>query len=324
METRANYTLVGAFVLVLTGALIGIAVWLAGVDLGRSSTRYLIYFEGDVTGLGVGGPVRYRGVPVGSVRDIRIDRTNVERVRVLIEVSDETPIKRDTVAELALQGVTGIAFVQLTGGTQGAPSLQPSEPDELPVIESRRSTLQEVVNRLPQVIQKALVVADQLTQLLDKKNIQAVSTTLESLRRASEMLGSDQGQLGLFLQDSRQAIGALQTAVADFQKLTAQMNSRIGPLADSAETTIEDARTALADVRSAAARVGEFAGKLNTIVAEGEGPMRDFARSGLYELSLFLTEARVLVDALTRLTTRIERDPAQFFFGNSQNGVKAQ
>jgi phospholipid/cholesterol/gamma-HCH transport system substrate-binding protein len=261
---------------------------------------------------------------VGSVRDIRIDKANVERVRVLIEVSNETPIKRDTVAELALQGVTGIAFVQLTGGTQAAPPLQPSEPDELAVIESRRSTLQEVVNRLPQVIQKALIVADQLMQLLDKKNIRAVSTTLESLRHASEMLGSDQGQLSLFLRDSREAIGTLQGAVADLQKLTAQLNTRVGPLADSAETTIADARATLVELRAAAARVEQFAGKLNTIVAEGEGPIRDFARSGLYELSLFLTEARVLVDALTRLTTRIERDPAQFFFGDSQNGVKAQ
>ena len=73
METRASYTLVGAFVLGLIGALIGVAVWLAGVELGKTPTRYLIYFEGNVTGLGIGSAVRYRGVPVGSVREINIE-----------------------------------------------------------------------------------------------------------------------------------------------------------------------------------------------------------------------------------------------------------
>jgi len=76
----------------------------------------MAYFTGDVTGLGVGSAVRYRGVPVGTVRDIRLDPTNVEQVQVLMDVSADAPIKEDTIAQLALQGITGVAFIQLTGG----------------------------------------------------------------------------------------------------------------------------------------------------------------------------------------------------------------
>ena len=110
METRASYILVGSFVLTLVAALVGVAIWLAGIEFDKAPTRYLTYFKGDVTGLGVGSAVRYRGVPVGSVRTIRLDPKNVEQVQVTMDVSVDAPIKEDTVAQLALQGITGVAF----------------------------------------------------------------------------------------------------------------------------------------------------------------------------------------------------------------------
>src|SRR5690606_27352185 len=154
--------------------------------------------------------------------------------------------------------------------------------------------------------------------------IRAISETLESLRRTSDILGSEEGELARFLHDSRQVLQTLQGAMREFRDLAGQLNARIGPLADNASTTMQDAKSTLADLRSATTGVEELARRLNAIVADSEGPMKDFARSGLYEFSLFLSEARILVDSLTRLTTQIERNPAQFFFGNDDSGVKAQ
>ena len=55
------------------------------------SNRYRIYFTGSVAGLKEGSPVRYRGIALGAVRDIRIDPRNVSRVQVTIEVSSQLP-----------------------------------------------------------------------------------------------------------------------------------------------------------------------------------------------------------------------------------------
>jgi phospholipid/cholesterol/gamma-HCH transport system substrate-binding protein len=195
METRASYLLVGSFVLVLTAALIAVVIWLGGTEFDRKTARYMSYFTGDVTGLGVGNAVRYRGVPVGSVVDIAIDPKNVERVRVIMEVTETTPIKIDTVAQLALQGITGVAFIQLTGGTHKSAALKRPKGKALqsaalkrpkgkalPVIASRKSVIQQVLSRLPTIIEKVLVVADRVTLLFDDKNITAVSKTLENLQ----------------------------------------------------------------------------------------------------------------------------------------------
>ena len=95
----------------------------ASVPIDREVDPYQIAFAGSVTGLQQGSQVRYRGVPVGRVADIRIDPQRVEWVLVTIEVERGTPIRQDTVASLEMQGVTGIAFVQLQGGTQASPPL---------------------------------------------------------------------------------------------------------------------------------------------------------------------------------------------------------
>jgi phospholipid/cholesterol/gamma-HCH transport system substrate-binding protein len=83
METRASYTIVGAFVLAFIVGIVLAIVWLADVEFDTENQRYHIYFDGTVTGLKTGNPVRYRGIPVGIVTQMEINPDNVEQVRAL-------------------------------------------------------------------------------------------------------------------------------------------------------------------------------------------------------------------------------------------------
>jgi phospholipid/cholesterol/gamma-HCH transport system substrate-binding protein len=315
METRASYILVGSFVLGLFAAIFGIAFWIAGLEVGQKPVKYVTYFTGDVTGLGVGSPVRYRGVPMGTVRDIRLDPNNIEQVRVLMELSTESPIKEDTVAEISLQGITGVAFVQLSGGTQAAPPLV-GKNGQIPIIPSTSSLLQEVIGKLPQFLGKAVVIADHLNELLSKKNLSAVSVSLANLQYLTEMLRSDTGDLRMLLRDGRGAAVTLGEAATELRTLAGSVNSKIGPLFNASEKTI-------ADISKAAANVRKITDGIQALVNDNRGPLRDFSQTGLYEFTQFISEARVLVDSLTRLVNRIERDPSHFLFGDSQRGVRA-
>lgn len=118
METRASYVVVGSFVLALIAAAFGVVIFLTRTSFEDTPKTYMSYFTGSVTGLQIGSPVRYRGVPVGTVNDIRIDPTDVERVRVMMDIVHGTPIKTDTNSTLGLQGITGVAYIELTGGTR--------------------------------------------------------------------------------------------------------------------------------------------------------------------------------------------------------------
>src|SRR5690242_10503168 len=110
METRAQHVLVGAFVLGILVAIVIAVVWVARVQFNREFSYYDIFFTGSVTGLNTGAAVRYNGVQIGRVDEIRIAPSNVEQVRVTIEVDGTVEIKEDAVASLELQGVTGYAF----------------------------------------------------------------------------------------------------------------------------------------------------------------------------------------------------------------------
>jgi phospholipid/cholesterol/gamma-HCH transport system substrate-binding protein len=324
MENRASYIFVGAFVLIFVAATIGMAVWLAGVDFDEAPKQYTINFEGDVTGLSVGSPVRYRGVPVGSVSAIDIAPENVERVKVIIDVSRDTPIKTDTVAQLALQGITGVAFVQLTGGTHAAPVLAPDRKNKAPVIASRPSALQQLVNRLPEIVEKVDRISGSLVKLFDDKNIAALSSTLENIERASSMMGKESDQISSLLREGRAAIEAMKTAGQSISVLARTLDRETKPLSSDLSASLKEFRHTMTTLRQGIGTLDRVAGDIASVVDNSKGPLQDFTNSGLYEFSTFFSEARILVDSMTRLVDRMERDPAQFFFGDSQRGVKAQ
>ncbi|MDE2089916.1 MAG: MCE family protein, partial [Gammaproteobacteria bacterium] len=114
METKVNYAVVGLFVLVLGAALIGIVLWLSAGNFNRQAyVTYYAYMQESVSGLNVNAPVKYHGVDVGRVRRIMLDPHDPARVRLVLDVVRGTPVKTDTVAMLAAQGLTGIAYVEL-------------------------------------------------------------------------------------------------------------------------------------------------------------------------------------------------------------------
>lgn len=317
METRASYTVVGAFVLALVAATVLIVVWIARVQFEEVPARYMIRFTGDVTGLNIGSPVRYRGVPVGTVSEIRIDPKDVEHIRVEVDLVRSTPIKTDTIAQITAQGVTGVAFIQLSGGTQSARRLEPAKKGELPEIASRPSTLQELLTRLPQIFERILTLGDRLTRLFDDQNLDAVATTLRNLRQLTDALGSKDGDVSKILREGREALANLNALATETRGVARKLDERVVPLADNAQET-------LAELRKAIASINGVTRSIDQIVAENRGPLRDFSQNGLVELGQFAAEARVLVDSLIRLSQQIERDPARFFFGDTQKGYRAQ
>lgn len=324
METRASYVLVGSFVLALFLGAFGIVLFLTRANFAEAPNRYLVYFTGSVSGLQVGSTVRYRGVPVGSVTDIRIDPDNVEQVRVAADIAAGTPIKQDTVATLGLQGITGVAYIQLSGGSMGAPPLSTTEKQGFPVIASKPSGIEQVLEKAPELLERAVTISERLTRLLDDRNLKAVGDTLENLRSLSTAVADRGTEIDQVLTDTREAIAALRDASRSIAALTEDLQRRVGPIAEGAQKGIGDFELAMADARRTVAAYSSVADGLNKLVEDNRIPLRDFSTSGLYELSQFIAEARVLVAAFTRMSSQIERDPARFFFGDTQKGFEAK
>jgi phospholipid/cholesterol/gamma-HCH transport system substrate-binding protein len=150
-----NYALVGAFVLFLSGVLVAGILWLASGGLFQKDLVYYWAFEDEsVAGLNLNAPVKYQGVNVGKVETISLDPNNPERVILLLAIEQGTPIQIDTIATLKTQGLTGIAYLELSGSKKGSPTLQVTANNAYPVIPTKPSLNTRLENVLTELIGK--------------------------------------------------------------------------------------------------------------------------------------------------------------------------
>jgi len=340
METRANHLVVGAFVLAVVAGLFVFAVWLGKGEIAREVDRYYIYFTGSVSGLSVTSKVLYRGVPVGSVADIRIDPENSERVRVLVEVARGTPVKTDAVAALELQGVTGLVNVEISGGARNAPLLRPEPGRRYAVIPSEPSRLEALLRDLPALVLDIKQLVERANGLFTEKNVAAIEATLNNVARLTGALAQSGGDIQALTGDAAIAAAELRRAAEALTVFISDAEARLPPLTDKAGAAL-DAATATAErmgtsveglSRSGAAALGRIgksadavtaaATKLQGLVDDNRLALKDFSNEGLYEFTRFLVEARALVNNLNRISERFESNPAGFLFGDSEAGYK--
>lgn len=240
METRASYTIVGAFVLAFFFGLVGAVVWLADFELNAEDSKYHIYFDGTVTGLKTGNPVRYRGIPVGIVTEMEINPENVEQVRVTIEVPAETPIKEDASASLEFQGLTGVAFVQLTGGTHDAPNLRPKPGEDFPVIPSTPSQLEELFEKAPELLTRFIGLVDRANEILSATNQRSITQTLTNLSEFTGALANSSGDIQRILAEGGETLSQVRATAKEAEVLIGAFADRSESIAALAEKTLID------------------------------------------------------------------------------------
>ena len=321
METRASYVAVGAFVIAAVIGLVVFASWLGKVSIDREFDSYLIYFTGSVTGLQDGSSVRYRGIPVGTVTDIRIDPENVEQVRVMVDVKPGTPIVSSNVATLAIQGITGASFVEIVGGMQGDDLLQPEPGERMAVIPSQPSSLAELLENFPRLLESATRLADSASTFLSDDNLDAVTGILENVNTLTQTL-SDRSQ------EISGAVERLESLAVNVDGIVAEARVDLARLSDRVDTTLQTVDNELsltsAELRELARAATTTSNQITAFMRENRPGINEFTSSGINEFTLMVQEMRTLATNLSRVAVRIERDPSQFLFGNSNQGIRVE
>ncbi len=342
METRANYVMVGGFVLAFSVGLVFFVLWLAKFQHDVEFIRYDIIFQGSVTGLSDGAAVRYNGVKVGEVVFIGLDRENPSRVRALVEVESNTPVRVDTEASLAFQGLTGKRYVLLSGGSLDSDKLTQKADEKRPVIPSKPSPIDQVMQGAPEAIASANALLIQANEIVGPENRERINEILDNtatltrtLAEKSDRIGATMDDLAATMANLRETTGALQTMAEglreDSERLTASAEDALsavetmaGSIDDSVNEASDEVTGLIKDMRVTAKSFSTMAKEFQAIASENRKPIRDFTTSGLYELNTLLIEARSLLAGLNRMTTEVERDPARFLFGNQQQGYETQ
>lgn len=235
MESRVNYALVGIFVLILGTAMIAIALWLIAGGPRYSYTRYLVLMHESVSALSPNAPVRYNGVKVGYVAGIRLDKHDPQVVRILLDIVDGTPIKVDTRATLQMQGITGIAFIGLSGGAPPSPPLTKTPGEPYPVIPSTPSLLRRLSVILTQVGGSLTMVSKRLGVLLSEQNMKHFSSTMANLDALSGTLVANRSRIDATLRNLDTASAKLPGLLDELNRSSAQLPTLIDHLNQSSK-----------------------------------------------------------------------------------------
>lgn len=176
MSTRAQKLRLGIFMILAVLLFLGSVGTLAGIKLLNPRDRYYVRFTDSVSGLEVGSVVKMKGVRVGQVEQISIG-ADVESVVVTLALNPGTPITVDTEAVMTAIGITGLQFIELTGGSAKAERIKPNNSKSF--IKAGSSTLRTLTGKAESIAIKMEGVLNNLLSLTNEKNRVRVGKLLD-------------------------------------------------------------------------------------------------------------------------------------------------
>jgi len=308
MERDANYAAVGAFVLLIGLAAAVFVYWYSDSRDHKDYDRYEIYFTGSVSGLDKGAAVRYLGVGVGRVVIIRVDPRDSGRVQVVVDIDTTTPVSAHTVAQLQLQGVTGLLFIDLMEDRDNKHDAPAINGMKYPVIRSAPSSFDVFLSSLPELLAGANQVVDRAQRLFADKNLNAVSSALANLDAASRGLPKTTHDLNAVVNELRAA--------------TAQLSEAASSARGAIEAARPDVEQATQRLRQVADHLASASSELDQILAENRQDIRSFARDGLPEIERFVREGRAAAADIRALSNSLRENPAQLLYEPPARGVE--
>ncbi|WP_112322106.1 MlaD family protein [Oceanibium sediminis] len=300
METRANFVLIGAFALAGFFGILAFFLWFARIELDRQFAYYDVDFP-TVSGLSDASDVRFAGLPVGRVVDVRLSPTEDGTVRVRLEVGSETPVRTDSIATIESQGVTGVSFVGITAGTPDAPLLQEATERGIPMIEPGRSVLQSLSQEAPQILSETLQVVRDIRTLIGGENQQRVQNILENVERSSVAFADaldDFSNVSQTVSDFADEIGRFNTTLDS-------LTTDVSGVLSAAETTLASVDDLAKDAQGLVARGSDTLTRAQGPIAAAEryinedlGPATDQLRSSISEIEARISALGDTADAL--------------------------
>lgn len=298
MEAKVNYTVVGLFVLALGAAFFGVIFWLySGGAQHRHYDKYLTYFDESVSGLSLNSTVRYRGVEVGRVTDIELAADQSGRVRVQMKIDRTTPIKDDTLATLKMQGLTGLSFVDLSGGTPTAKALVKKAGEDYPVIKTKFSMLKKLDVSVTNLIENMAQTSENLNELTNAEMRQSMQRMLANLESVTRLLAEQKPALEQVLKNAEHTLAATGKSAEEIGKLVKRLN-----------------QTAQA-VEGMAGDIGQASRSVHGTLNDARQPLRDLSGQTLPELNALATELRELAATMKRVGNDLEQNPEMLVFG---------
>ncbi|MGE5492056.1 MAG: MlaD family protein [Actinomycetota bacterium] len=290
MENKSHAFMAGLFVILLGLAVVAAVYWFGGQK--EVTREYIVVTQDNVTGLNPQAQVRYRGIRVGKVSDIRLDPKDIRNILITIDVSKDVPVTRGTTAKIGYQGVTGLGHILLEETGEDMTPLTEGPDGEPPRIAMESSLLQELAESGKDVINDARELMASAKDLLNEGNRKKFSAILSNLEKTSGQVQPTVENLNATLAQVRKLLND------DTVRKISRAAGEAGPL--------------LAETRTLVARLQTTADKLDVAIGE---PSAGGAASLMPRLNEMAADISITARQLNRVLKMIEDSPQSLVFG---------
>ncbi|WP_243050038.1 MlaD family protein [Dyella sp. RRB7] len=307
METRAHHVLIGLFTVIVVAAALLFALWLAKSSSDKQFADYEIVFNEAVTGLSKGSAVQYNGIKVGDVSQLKLDPQDPRKVLAWVRLGGDTPVRQDTHAKLALTGVTGLAVIQLSGGSPQSPMLVGKD-GNLPVIVADPSPLSRILANGEDLVVNINEVVARASAVLSPENMDRIGRTLDHLDKATGAISDQRDDIRTLLKQLAEASQQANATLAQTQQLVQTTN---GLIDHQARATLDSAQNAMASLERSTANIDHL---LSDNRAAINGGLQGFS-----ELGPAVRELRDAAGSLRGISRRLDDNPASYLLGRDRN-----
>lgn len=308
MDRDANYLAVGAFVLLVIAMGVAFVLWYTEHQDKRQYNHYEVYFQGSVSGLNEGSPVRFLGVNVGRVMKVAVDPQERNRVQVVADIDSSAPIDGRTLASLSLQGVTGLLFIDLEQDHAADAPRELKQGQRYPVIRSKSSDFDKLLSALPVLAGHADEMIGKVNLALNEQNLKAFSETLRNAQLASaKMVHTLEGmdQMATQMREAADEVDRMSTSI---RGISDQAAPNVGKILERARELTE--------------HMAETSKHLDEFVAQNEKGVARFTDRGLPEFERLLREGREAAKDIRELSRSLKQNPSQLIYEPNYRGVE--
>jgi len=313
MYEKINYKIVGIFVLLFTSLALYFGFWLAKEGINKNSNNYYyMFFNESVDGLNRDSIVKLNGVDVGRVKSILIDKRYLPKVKVKIAIRRDIPITKDMYGILKSQGLTGLRYINIIGGSSKdiiVPNMENS------IIKTKESILSNITYTAPETLNKLLDFTSKLDKILNEDNIKNFHDILENGSKLTQKAVSIEEKLDKILgEDNSSHIKTFVDAVYDINKSITSTLKVYKNLAEKGSVTLDSINgnlpKLLRDLDKASIKVSYSAKLLNKTIKRGDYNLKRILSPAVVTLKELAIDYKELGDELKELS----KNPAGVIF----------
>src|SRR6478609_8190158 len=267
METKANYLMIGGFVLGVFALAFVFIFWMT--NLAGGGKQYYIVFNGSVGGLTSGANVALNGIKVGEVQSLALDPKDARNVQVLVSVRTDTPIRENSHAGIQSLGLTGGSGIQISAGTPDSPFLVATAENPIPVIKADPGSGQGLFDAAPAVMNNANALLTRLNDLVAENQV-SIHKTLTNVENVTTMLDQRKDDISKTITD-------LQASAQSFKDLSGKLQVSLGDNLDSLTRTAKDSLQEFGNFMREGRRA---AATLNSVLEKFEANPKSFLLGG--------------------------------------------